>query len=313
MPNPADVVGADPILTNLSIAHQPQEYVSEKLFPTIPVVKEAGKFFTLDASRALFRRVDTLRAPRARARLVDWATGTDTYVAEEHAAAAQVDDRERDNATNPIEPDAAATEAATEAVLLGREKAVADLATTSANYPVANVLTLAGATQWSAIATGDPVNDVMVISEAIRANTGKWPNTMILPAAVLAKLRLNAKVIDRIKYTVRQDKILGSDLLSALWGIENVYIAASVENTAAEGAAAVAMSDVWGKDVVIAYVNPTPRIRSISLGYVFQVGTRKTKRWREEAESSDYVQTYEIRDEKIVASGAGGVIKAAIA
>lgn len=311
MPSPSEVVGADPILSNISLAYQPQEYVAEKLFPTIPVAKESGKFFTLDSTKSLFRRVDTLRAPRARARLVDWATATDTYTAEEHAAAAQIDDRERDNATNPIEPDAAATEAATEAVLLGREKAIADLATTSGNYPAANILALGGADGWDD-AVGNPVEDVLIVAEAIRANIGKWPNTVIIPAAVLAKARLNPTIVDRIKYTVRQDQVIGTDLLAAMWGIENVYVARSVENTAAEGIAAV-MSDIWGKSVEVAYVTPTPRIRTLSFGYVFQVGARKTKRWREEAETSDYVQTYEIRDEKIVANGAGGIITGAIA
>ena len=311
MPSPSEVVGADPILSNISLAYQPQEYVAEKLFPTIPVAKESGKFFTLDATKSLFRRVDTLRAPRARARLVDWATATDTYTAEEHAAAAQVDDRERANATNPIEPDAAATEAATEAVLLGREKAVADLATTTGNYPAANVLALGAADGWDD-AAGDPVEDVLLVAEAIRANIGRWPNTVILPAAVLAKARLNPKIIDRIKYTVKQDAVIGTDLLAAMWGIQNVHVASSVENTAAEGATAT-MSDIWGKSVIVAYVTPTPRIRTLSFGYVFQVGTRQTKRWREESESSDYVQTYEVRDEKIVASGAGGIITGAIA
>ena len=309
MPNPGDVQG-DGLLTNISVAFEAQsdQFIGARLFPIVPVVKEAGKFWTLDMAKNKFRRAETLRAPRAPAKQVEWATGSDTYQAEEHLLEAPVDDRERDNAEG-LQPDIEAQEAATEGVLLGREKEIADLATAAATYPAGNVLTLAGGDQWGDAAS-NPIEDVITIKEAIRAAIGRYPNTMAIPAAVVAKLQLHQKVIDRMG--VNGMRVVTPDILSALFEVPNVLIATGVENTAAEGLAAV-MADLWGKHVVIAYVPPTPGRRTLALGYTFRVGGWRADSYRDEPRKSDVFRAGELRAVKVVASGAGGVIRNAIA
>jgi hypothetical protein len=309
MPNPLDVQG-DGLLTNISTDYEAQspQFVGTKLFPFAPVTKEAGKFWTLDTARNKFRRTETLRAPRTPAKQVEWATGSDTYQAEEHALEAVVDDRERDNAEG-LQPDIQAQEAATEGVLLMREAEIAALATAAATYPAGNVLTLGGGDQWGD-AAANPIEDVITIKEAIRGQIGKYPNTMVIPAAVVAKLQLHQKVIDRMG--VNGLRVVTPDILSALFEIPNVYIATSVENTAAEGLTAT-MADLWGKHVAIAYVPPNPGLRTLALGYTLRVGGWRTKQYRDEKRNSDVFRAGEIRVVKVVASGAGGVIRAAIA
>lgn len=309
MPNPADVQG-DGLLTNISVAFEAQSegFVAAKLFPIAQVEKEAGKFWTLDTARNKFRRADTLRAPRTPAKQVEWATGSDTYQAEEHALEAVVDDRERDNAEG-MDPDLEAQEAATEGVLLGREKEAADIATATATYPAGNVLTLAAADRWSDAAS-NPIEDVITIREAIRSQTGKVPNTMVIPGSVVAKLSIHQKITDRMG--VNGLRVVTADLLSALFEIPNVFIANGIENTAAEGQTAV-LADLWGKHVVLAYVAPRPGRRTLSFGYTFRVGGWKADSYRDEPRKSDVFRAGEIRALKVVASGAGGLIRDAIA
>lgn len=309
MPNPADVQG-DGLLTGISVAFEAQSegFVASKLFPIAQVEREAGKFWTLDTARNKFRRAETLRAPRAPAKQVEWATGTDTYQAEEHLLEAVVDDRERDNAEG-LDPELEAQEAATEGVLLGREKEAADLATATATYPAGNVLTLAVNDRWSDAAS-NPMEDVITIREAIRSQTGKVPNTAIFPGSVVAKLGIHQKVIDRMG--VNGLRVVTADLLSALFEIPNVFIANGIENTAAEGQNAV-LADLWGKHVVLAYVAPRPGRRTLSFGYTFRVGGWKADSYRDEPRKSDVFRAGEIRALKVVASGAGGLIRDAIA
>jgi len=308
MPNPADVQGAG-LLTDISVAFEAQSegFVASKLFPTAPVEREAGKFWTLDTARNKFRRAETLRAPRAPAKQVEWATGTDTYQAEEHLLEAVVDDRERDNAEG-LDPDLEAQEAATEGVLLGREKEAADIATATATYPAGNVLTLAVNDRWSDAAS-NPMEDVITIREAIRSQTGKVPNAAIFPGAVVAKLGIHQKVIDRMG--VNGLRVVTADMISALFEIPNVYIANGIENTAAEGQTAV-LADLWGKHVVLAYVAPRPGRRTLSFGYTFRVGGWRADSYRDEPRKSDVFRAGEIRAIKVVASGAGGLIRDAI-
>jgi len=309
MPSPGQVQG-DGLLTDISVAFEAQsaQFIGTKLMPIVEVQKEAGKFWTLDTERHRFRRAETLRAPRTPAKQVEWATGTATYQAEEHLLESPVDDRERDNAEG-LEPDIEAQEAATEGVLLGREAEIAALVTAAATYPAANVLTLGAGDQWGD-AAANPIEDVITIKEAIRAQIGRYPNTMGIPAAVVAKLQLHQKVIDRMGVTGL--RVVTPDLLSALFEIPNVYVATAVENTAAEGLAAT-MADLWGKHVVIAYVPPRAGKRTLALGYTFRVGGWKADSYRDDPRKSDVYRAGEIRVAKIVANGAGGVIRSAIA
>lgn len=305
---PSDLQGFDPILTNLAIAYENPAFVAESLFPTVPVAKESGQFFVLDPSRDRFRVYDDIRAPRARAALVEWATSKQNYLAEEHAIAAAVDDREKSQAIDPLQPEQEAVQSATDAIHMGRESEVAVLATTSGTYPGANVVALAGGARWDT-ATGDPVSDVETGKEKIRSVIGRRPNTLILPSAVYAKVRLNPTVTDRIKYTSLG--VLTPALLSQLWDIENVVVADAVQNTAALGQTAV-IGDIWGKNVVLAFVNKTPAVRSLSFGYTFSVGTERARRWREEAEHSDYYEASQIRSTNVVANVAGYLIQTPI-
>lgn len=307
---PQDVQAVDPILTNISIGFQNGAMIADQLFPIVPVAKESGQYFIMDTDRAKFRRVDDLRAPRTRARLVDWATGTAQYVVEEHALATAVDDRERDNATAPLQPDIEGTETVTDAVLLQREFEVQQLATTAGNYAGSHVLTLVGTQQWSDPVNSDPVSDTGTLRTAIRQDSGFVPNIAVIAQTIFEKLKLHSKILDRIKYTQRG--IVTLDLLAALFEVDRILIANAMQNTAGEGATP-ALGDIWGKDVVMAFVPPRPGIKTQALGYIFRVGDFRTRRWREESEHSDYFETGELRVAKIVSASAGGVIKAAIA
>ncbi len=303
------VQGTDPILTNLATSYdQRGAYVADQLMPFLPVNFLAGRYYTLDPNQDRFRLVPTLRAPRTKSRLVEWATSVATYALDEYALAAAVDDLERDNAPAPLQPETEAIETATEGILLGREDEVATIATASATYPAGNVLTLSGTAQWSDPAS-NPISDVQTIKEAIRAATGKRANTIVIPSSVMAKLRLHQKMIDRMG--VNGLRVLTQDIMSAIFEMPNVLIADAIKNTSNLGQA-FASSDIWGKHVVIAYVEPRPGFKRLSFGYIFRMGGWRTRRWREEWEHSDYFEAGEIRKAAVVASSAGGVIRTAI-
>jgi len=70
----------------------------------------------------------------------------------------------------------------------------------------------------------------------------------------------------------------------------------------------------WGKDVILAYVNPTLELNDLSFGKTFaQIypdgTTRPTDRWREEGRKSDLVRTSWKGDLKVTFSSAGYLIK----
>ena len=83
----------------------------------------------------------------------------------------------------------------------------------------------------------------------------------------MVSLRQHPKVVDRMKYTGRD--IATPELLASLFGVERVVVGDSIFSNDA----GTAFTDVWGRDVVVAYTN----LGSIasrgapSYGYTYQL------------------------------------------
>lgn len=312
---PAEV-HVDALMTDFAINYgQGSGFVADLIAPYVNVMKESGKYATFNKDRREQRVHNTLRTPRTAAKAVDWAVEFATYGCLEHALAGGVDDQERDNADAPIDPDQRATRAATLGILVARENDVATKLTTAANYPAGHSVTLAGVQQWSDAANSNPKSDVDTAREKILDDAGVLPNTIVIPWGVVAKLKLNQKVLDAFKYV--QGGVITTQMLANYFEIENVLIAGALKNTAAEGQAAT-LAKMWGKDVVLAFTDPdTSPLDGLTLIKTFrqkQSGQpRLTRRFREERARTDWFEVSEKTDPKITAGEAGYVIKAAIA
>jgi hypothetical protein len=157
-------------------------------------------------------------------------------------------EQESMNASFSLDHAAVALNGASRILQLRLEIAQATLATTLANHASSNRTTLSGTAQWSDFGTtSNPLSDIETGKEAIRAGTGRRPNVGVMGPAVWAKLKYHPIVKDYTKYTGREVATL--DILSALTGIQNWYIGDAVSSNDA----GTTLSDVWGKDVVLAY------------------------------------------------------------
>lgn len=308
MPTPGDL-HIDALMTGFAIAYRNNEFVGDALFPLSPVGKKSDKFAILDPDKQQQRILNTERQPRTRAKSVDWANSTDTYTCTEYAVNAPVDDSERANADQPFDPDRAATAAALDAILLDREDRIATKATTAANYSAGNTVTLAGANQWSDI-TSNPRGDFDTARDKLRQVVAKLPNLAVIPFAVFSKLALVTKVLSAIQYTSMG--VATVDLVQQYLSIPRIVLAMAVKNTAKEGQAAV-IADVWGKDVVIAYVDPSAGLWGMTFGKTFQWQALQVRTWRDDGARTDFYEPMAAYDEKLVAKDAGYLVKAAIA
>lgn len=308
MPTPGDL-HIDALMTSFAIAYRNNEFVGAELFPIVPVTKKSDKFAILDPDKRQQAIVDTERQPRTRAKSVDWATSADTYSCVEYAVNSPVDDSERANADDPFDPDRAATAAALDAILLDREDRIATKTTTAANYSAANTVTLAGVNQWSDV-TSNPRGDFDAARDKLRQVVAKLPNLAVIPFAVFNKLALVTKVLSAIQYTSMG--VATVDLVQQYLSIPRIVIAMAVKNTAKEGQAAV-IADVWGKDVVISYTDPTAGLWGMTFGKTFQWQALAVRQWRDDGARTDFYEPMAAYDEKLVAKDAGYLIKAASA
>jgi len=258
----------DPILSEVARGYQNPDFVGGKLFPRVPVTARGGRIITF-GKEAFLQYANMERAPGQNTRRIQFGYAGAPYALRDYSLEGVVPteiDQEA-QAVPGIDLASRTVSGVQDIVALRLEIAQAALATTAANYAGSNKVTLAGAAQWSDFSgTSDPVSDVEAAKEAIRANTGKRPDKMIIGAAVFAKLKQHPKIVDRIKYTQRE--IATPELLAMLFGLKEVAVGDAVK-ASDDGT----FSDVWGKFAVLAYT-PTANLAAAgipSYGYTYQL------------------------------------------
>ena len=296
-------VHTDAILTNISVQYRNAAYVGTQLLPIVPVKKRSDIYYIYDSKADRFRIPKTLRAPKTESRTVDWKVTEDGYSCDEHALNDLIDDIERDNADKPLNLEVDTVEFLTDIIQLSLEMRIKTVVTTALTGHTPT-------TKWSTPATSNPITDIEAGKTAIHAVIFKRPNVLLLGQSVYDILKHHPDVLDRIKYV--QKGVVTAELLASVFEVEKVIIGAAGYNTAKEGKAA-SYSYLWGKDAILAYVEPRPGIKKFSLGYTFQSQKFKTRRARIEVKHSDWFEVGQIEIEKMVCAACGYRISDAVA
>lgn len=297
----------DAALSNVSIAYKNHSFVAEVLFPPIKVMKRSDKFFKYGKEN--LKRVETQRAPGTESNEVNQAISNDSYLIEEHALKTIVTDQERENADQAIKPDIDAVELTTDILLLRLEYDIASILTNTTLMSQND--TLSGTTQWSDYTNSVPLTDILAGKASVRGRIGREATHIILAGDVAEKLALHPDIKDLRKYW--DDKLLTEANLPPFIAGLKVVEAKPIHNTAYEGLTA-SMSYIWGKTAIIAYINPKPGLKQLSLGYTFRLkGYRQTGKWRVPERKGDMVEVTDAYDFKLIDAEAGYLIADAIA
>lgn len=302
-----DVV-VDPALSNVSVKFTNDTFIADLIAPMVKVAKQTGKYYVYDKSNL---RVDTtLRAGGSPANEVDFGMAPKgTFSCDDHALKGFIDDLVQDQADAALNPLIDETEALTEKLLLDRENNLALLLQNTAN--LTQNVTLSGTSQWNDYGNSDPVGDVRTARTTVHTNTFKKPNTMILGKQVFDMLIEHPQIIERIKYS--QLGVVTEELLARVFQVEEILVGEAGQNTAKEGQTD-ALSYVWGKNAIIAYIAPKVTLKMVTMCVTFTYETRLVKRWRDEDREGTYVRVgNDNYQQAIIASGCGYLIKNAIA
>jgi len=241
---------SDPVLTNLARGYGNAQMVGQALFPFAPVKKEINKIPKF--SKESFKAINTIRAIRAKSNVLDpESVGNAEVTLEEHDISFPLDRRELDNAEAVLDLEKYATFSASAIIALALERACASLATAPGNYATSNKITLSGNSRFTDYANSDPIAVIKTGREAVRQQIGRRPNVALFGAATMSALSEHPKILERIKYT--QLGVVTPELLAGILGISKVVIGEAVYM---DGRGAV--KDVWGDNVVLAYVPALP-------------------------------------------------------
>lgn len=241
---------ADPVLTEFAIGFRQAGLVYPILFPRLPVSTRAGKIVVF--GKQAFQRTRQPRAPGSNVRRIPLSYSSQSYAIQDDALDAQVPRELVEEALAGPGINLALGAVAVVRTMQenGIEYAAAGLARNAANYANGNKVALSGTAQWSD-PSSDPVQAIADAREAVRGKVGVRPNVAVIPAAVMAKLANHPKIVERYKYTGRDS--VTAEMLAALLGLERIAVADAID---ADDAGT--MTDIWGKDVVLAYTDPAP-------------------------------------------------------
>jgi hypothetical protein len=133
---------------------------------------------------------------------------------------------------------------------------------------------LSGTSQWSD-PNSDPIAAIRTAKQTIHNAVHVNANVLMLGKQVYDKLIDHPAVIERIKYS--QLGVASADLLARMFDVDRIVIGAAGKNGSVEGQSD-SMSYIWGKNALLAYVNPRRGQKMVTLGVTYQWKTRTTER-----------------------------------
>lgn len=287
------------LLSNVSVKYQNSEYIWDKVFPQVPVMKDTDLYRVYDRN---FKVPETKRAAKGVAREFQFEVSTSTYALEQHALKDYVGVDEAENYDQgSLQVDT--TENLTDAIYRRIELSVANLFTTT-SWSL-NV-SLAAANAWVQNTTvSDPIPIVDTATSTVIANSGKTTNFMILPRDGYIAAKNHVSILDRVKYTSAE---VSTSMLAGLFSVPELLVPTAVQDTAAEGVAA-SISAMWGDIAFLGWKPASPGLKTPSCGYTFLKSTPRVRSWFDDERNANAIEVEIKFQPKVVASLTGYLIK----
>lgn len=267
----------DRALTNMSVAYMQDAsaFIADKVFPIVRVRRQSDVFYIYNKGDFM-RDEAQVRGAASESAGGDYGVeASEPYYCRKHAFHKDVTPEERANYDEPLNADQDATDFVSQKMLIRREMEWASKFFKSGIWgrEVEGAAAAAPASEgvneklvyWDEV-TSTPIEDITSAGVTMASETGYKPNTLVLSPFVFNALKNHEDILDRIKYT--QKGIVTEDLLATLFGVDRVFVAWSVVNSAVKGAKD-AVGFIMGKHALLCYSNPTPALKKPSAGYIF--------------------------------------------
>lgn len=328
---PGDVHVNQP-LTQLMIAYyqsSPNQWISDKVFPNIPVQQQTDFYYKM-GRRSFLQTNAQKRAPSTETPGTDWNFTKDTFMCETWGLHYDIEDQLRANADSNFTLDATGTELITQQMLLRRELEwhasffktgvwAEDLEGVGSGTPTADQFLAFNNTASS------PVETFQKLRRQFHLRTGIRPNFAVFGTDVWDALLLHPEIIERIKYTNGAVGEISPQLIAQALQIRNIYVSEAVQATDLdeEITADPVPSTQYvanASSVLVGFAPPRPQRGIPSAGYTFSwngyLGASafggRIKRFRMENIASDRIEVEASFDFKIVAPELGTFLSNAV-
>lgn len=296
-------------LSKIAVQYNNAAFVMEKLAPAFPVNKESDKFRKY--KRDGYFSGAPKRADGAPAEEASLSYDDDTYTTFERAIKDIVTDRAMNNADDVFNLKADTTKFLTEKIKLGVELDAAILLTgaTGGISSASPDHVVTPSNLWDDYTNSDPESDIATGKEAVSARTARVPNVILIPPHVERYLAHHPQVKELRKYWDPTALTKGG-LPNRLWDME-VVIAPAIYDSAKQGIATATMAYVWGKNVILAYVNPADTI-TLARTFVLKSRNMQVTTWRDDEREGDWIRVVNNYVPKMICSDCGYLLASVI-
>ncbi|MDR2172683.1 MAG: hypothetical protein LBE32_00490 [Burkholderiales bacterium] len=257
----------DPVLSTIIRGYSNNTFVGTTIFPIVNAPSQ-GKVIRF--GKESFARYDTMRARGADSKEISVGYDAEPFALHLHDLDAKVPNEDQRDAQQIAQQDLAREHVTTlwDNMLLALEYEQAMLARNPSSYNANNVITLTD------VFTDINIRELVEQAKAaVRARIGKQPNVCILGPGAHAALKNHPALIEAAikagKVTVTMEIIRDALDVPRVEVGEAIY----VENIDAPNAPFV---DVWGSDIVYAYVPTSLSARTPAYGYTYRQPGRPT-------------------------------------
>ena len=304
-------VHANTFLQNMSVQYANDAYIGDQIMPAVPVGKRSDDFAVYPKRERLAYPDDALGS-RSEANELSETRSSDNYSVRDYGFQNFVSASTIENEDDAFDEMLDLIEAINEGIAFKREKRIAAIATTAANFS-GNTTTLSGTSQWSDAAS-DPIEDIQTARAAIWNGRGQTRVVGACSLEVFNTLARHAKVLDLLKYN--RSGLAKREELAQIFGLDDILVGAAREDTANEGQTA-SYSRIWGKTFGVYRVAMRPSRRSAHFGSTFRLkNDPATTEWFDPkvGKSGGYCAKVGVsEDHKVIAGDTAYLIAAAIA
>jgi len=264
-------VHVDQPLTNLTLAYaQSQEnFIADKVFPTVGVSKQSDKYYIYD--RANMNRTGDVEklAPRTEVNRIGMTLSTSSYFADVYGLGMDFDEQTLANEDAMLDIRSAGAETLAMRLMIHREEQFASNFFVASQWGTDN--TLSGNDQWSDYTNSDPIDAVTLARRTVQLGSGGFkPNTMVVGKEVRDKLINHPDVLARLNggATVTNTALVTDAKLAEIFEVENFYVMEAVKNSSVEGVAE-SNAFIGGKHAMLCYTPNNAGLMSPAAGLTF--------------------------------------------
>jgi len=264
-------VHVDQPLTNLTLAYaQSQEnFIADKVFPTVGVSKQSDKYYIYDRAN-MNRTGDVAKlAPRTEVNRIGMTISNSSYFADVYGLGMDFDEQTLANEDAALDIRSAGAETLAMRLMIHREEQFATNFFSTGVWGTDN--TLSGTDQWSDYTNSTPIQDVTAARRAVQLASGGFkPNTMVVGKEVRDKLINHPDILARLNggATVTNTALITDAKLAEIFEVENFYVMEAVKNSSVEGVAE-SNAFIGGKNALLAHTPSTAGLMSPAAGLTF--------------------------------------------